>query len=245
MRKLGFICFWMIIVLAGTVSMGTIALADDEKKSQQEAKETDDEDTPQTDTEKSKKKELELKACGESEVNFSAKTDKKQHPRAEPQADKAIVYVIRPTSMGNKVQSKLALDGKWLGSNRGNNYFYFTADPGDHYFCSKAENRFSAFRREASCSANSGCAGRTTVTIPRRVSFPAWVSLRSCATPTKRPMIGMNSRFFSNTVRTGRPDSASPRTAPSGSSRMVPWKRLAGRSIVMPNGASKFCQGRI
>ena len=141
MRKLGFTCFWMIIVLAGTVSMGTIALADDEKKPQQEAKETDDEDTPQTDTEKSKKKELELKACGESEVNFSAKTDKKQHPRAEPQADKAIVYVIRPTSMGNKVQSKLALDGKWLGSNRGNNYFYFTADPGDHYFCSKAENR--------------------------------------------------------------------------------------------------------
>jgi hypothetical protein len=24
--------------------------------------------------------------------------------------------------------------------NRGNNYFFFTLDPGEHYFCSKAEN---------------------------------------------------------------------------------------------------------
>ena len=42
--------------------------------------------------------------------------------------------------MGNKVQTKLAVDGDWKGVNRGDNYFYFTLEPGEHYFCSVAEN---------------------------------------------------------------------------------------------------------
>lgn len=87
-------------------------------------------------------KALELKACGpkEKEVNYAADTDKSKHPVAEPAADKAIVYVLRPSLMGNKVQTKLAVDGQWSGVNRGNNYFFFTLDPGEHYFCSQAEN---------------------------------------------------------------------------------------------------------
>ena len=42
---------------------------------------------------------------------------------------------------GNKVQTKLAADGQFKGVNRGNNYFFFTLDPGDHTFCSQAENK--------------------------------------------------------------------------------------------------------
>ncbi|HKM89573.1 MAG TPA: DUF2846 domain-containing protein [Candidatus Acidoferrales bacterium] len=38
------------------------------------------------------------------------------------------------------VQTKLAVDGKWVGVNKANNYFYFTLEPGPHYFCSQAEN---------------------------------------------------------------------------------------------------------
>lgn len=30
------------------------------------------------------------------------------------------------------------MDGKWVGVNRGANYFYIEADPGPHYFCVKA-----------------------------------------------------------------------------------------------------------
>jgi Protein of unknown function (DUF2846) len=83
-----------------------------------------------------------LKACGpsEKEVYYVADTDKKNHPSAEPAADKAIIYVLRPSLMGNKVQTKLAVDGQWKGVTRGNNYFFFTLDPGEHYFCSQAEN---------------------------------------------------------------------------------------------------------
>ncbi len=87
-------------------------------------------------------KEMELKACGPkaTEVNFKAGTDKSQHPTPAQPADKALIYVIRPSMMGNKIQSKLAVDGDWKGTNRGDNYFYFTLDPGEHYFCSLAEN---------------------------------------------------------------------------------------------------------
>jgi hypothetical protein len=88
-------------------------------------------------------KEMELKACGpkEKEVNFKAGTDKSGHPTPDQPPDKALIYVLRPSMIGNKVQTKLAVDGDWKGVNRGNNYFYFTLDPGEHYFCSEAENR--------------------------------------------------------------------------------------------------------
>lgn len=87
-------------------------------------------------------KEMELKACGpqDKEVNYRADTDKHQHPTPAQPADKALIYVLRPSMIGNKVQSKLAVDGDWKGTNRGDNYFYFTLDPGPHYFCSLAEN---------------------------------------------------------------------------------------------------------
>ena len=92
------------------------------------------------DSDKDKDKEK-IKACGTKEVNYKADTDKKQHPTPEAPSDKALVYVLRPTMMGNKVQSKVAVDGEWKGTNRGNNYFFFTVEPGEHYFCSQSENQ--------------------------------------------------------------------------------------------------------
>jgi Protein of unknown function (DUF2846) len=82
-----------------------------------------------------------VKACGTKQVNYKASTDKKQHPTPEAPADKALIYVLRPTIMGNKIQSKLAVDGEWKGVNRGNNYFFFTLEPGERYFCSDSENQ--------------------------------------------------------------------------------------------------------
>jgi hypothetical protein len=110
-------------------------------ESPQKNKQAADEKGQQAETEKATSKELELRACGDKEINYKADTDKKQHPVPQPSAGKALVFVIRPTMMGNKIQTKLAMDGKWLGTNRGNNYYFFEADPGERCFCSKAENR--------------------------------------------------------------------------------------------------------
>jgi uncharacterized protein DUF2846 len=132
-----------LMLIAVFFCLSSLALAapagsfQEQEKKQKAEKE---EDEPKTESEKAKKKELEQKACGLKEVDYKARTDKKQHPAPDPPSDKAAVYVIRPTMMGNKVQSKLAVDGEWKGVNRGDNYFYFNLDPGEHYFCSKAEN---------------------------------------------------------------------------------------------------------
>ena len=96
---------------------------------------------PETEADQAKEGEIEAKACGPSEHKFSVRTDKNQHPTPEPPSDKALVYVIRPTMMGNKIQTKLGVDGQWVGANRGNNYFFLTLEPGEHNFCSQAENR--------------------------------------------------------------------------------------------------------
>ena len=87
------------------------------------------------------KKELRLKACGTEDVNFSADTDKKNHPTPDAPADKAMIYVLRPQMIGFKINSKLAVDGEWMGVNRGKTYFYFTVEPGERHFCSESENQ--------------------------------------------------------------------------------------------------------
>ncbi len=110
----------------------------------QEAEPSEDEmkeEEPATPADKLKKEEIEKKACPGVDLGFRAETDKKTHPTPEPPSDKALVYVVRPTMLGNKIQSKLAVDGQWVGVNRGHNYFFLTLDPGQHFFCSKAENR--------------------------------------------------------------------------------------------------------
>lgn len=52
-----------------------------------------------------------------------------------------MIYVLRPTIIGYKINSKLAVDGEWMGVNRGRTYFYFPVEAGEHFFCSEAENQ--------------------------------------------------------------------------------------------------------
>ena len=118
-----------IVVLFSFSLMGCLAAAAQDK-------DTQDKDEPLTDTEK----QIETKACPAENTALDAKTDKSSHPTPDAPPDQAMIYVVRPTMMGNKIQTKLAVDGHWVGVNRGNNYFYFTLPPGTHYFCSQAEN---------------------------------------------------------------------------------------------------------
>jgi hypothetical protein len=82
----------------------------------------------------------EANACGpgEKETSFSQKTDKKAHSMGDRAADKALIYVPRPTMLGYAIQTKLAVDGQWMGVNRGDSYFFFSVAPGEHYFFSRA-----------------------------------------------------------------------------------------------------------
>jgi hypothetical protein len=83
------------------------------------------------------------RACPSGDVGFRVSTDKSTHPTPEPLEGKALVYVLRPATLGFAIQTKLAVDGEWVGANRSRNYFFLNLDPGEHYFCSKSENRSS------------------------------------------------------------------------------------------------------
>ena len=79
--------------------------------------------------------------CGLA-VHHSTKTVKDKDPieLASLPAGKAMVYVVRPTHYGGAIQTKLSMDGNWMGVNLANSYFVFLADPGEHKFCSQSEN---------------------------------------------------------------------------------------------------------
>ncbi len=113
-----------------------LTLAASEFWAQQQKQKEDEDEKVSADS-----KALEAKACGPDGISYSTDTDKTKHPTPEPPAGKAMIFVVRPTMAGNKVQSRLGVDGKWIGVNRGDNYFFFALDPGQHYFCSQAENR--------------------------------------------------------------------------------------------------------
>ena len=74
-------------------------------------------------------------------MDYDAETRKNEHPTPDAPTDKALVYVMRTTIIGYKIHSKLAVDGKWAGTNRGKTYFFLTLDPGEHFFCSESENQ--------------------------------------------------------------------------------------------------------
>jgi hypothetical protein len=83
-------------------------------------------------------------ACGPASEKHRAFTDKKSHPTPPPPEGKAILYVVRPTMFGNQYQTKLGINGKWVGINRGNNYFWVILEPGTYHLCSQLENKATA-----------------------------------------------------------------------------------------------------
>lgn len=64
----------------------------------------------------------------------------KDNPRGEIQEGKALLYVVRPTSMGFAIKSFFMIDDEIVGINKGSSYFFVPVEPGKHVFWSKSEN---------------------------------------------------------------------------------------------------------
>lgn len=85
--------------------------------------------------------------CGANEVHFSVKTDKKQHPTAQPDPDKALVYVIGDSWSDHVAlhvgtpPTRFGVDGAWVGANGYRSYFFFPVDPGDHRLCTNIQSK--------------------------------------------------------------------------------------------------------
>lgn len=58
----------------------------------------------------------------------------------QPEQGKAVVYILRPSTLGFAIPMNIECDGKVVGTNLGKNFIYFMADPGEHTVISYAEN---------------------------------------------------------------------------------------------------------
>lgn len=88
--------------------------------------------------------------CGANSVQFEVKTEKKQHPMAQLETDKAVVYVFRDEEIDNvaftigSVTTRVGIDGNWVGANGTKSYFYATVEPGDHRLCTQRQSRMKS-----------------------------------------------------------------------------------------------------
>jgi hypothetical protein len=79
--------------------------------------------------------------CGPANVEFSVKTNKSQHPLPQPEAGKAMIYIleeVKTDDLGFRLGGiilRLGLNGSWIGATNSQSYLFFPVDPGDHHIC--------------------------------------------------------------------------------------------------------------
>ncbi|MBI9038735.1 MAG: DUF2846 domain-containing protein [Bacteroidales bacterium] len=78
-----------------------------------------------------------LFGCGAPKATMQLDTKAKQ---LKPSADKALVYVIRPSALGCAIGMKVSVNDTYIGTTGGKRYIYTFLDPGKYSITSKAEN---------------------------------------------------------------------------------------------------------
>jgi hypothetical protein len=76
--------------------------------------------------------------CGIPDVSFDVKTRGNQHPVAQPEPGKALIYFFQDDSLFGEIPrptSRYAIDGSWVGATHANSYFYLSIPPGEHHLC--------------------------------------------------------------------------------------------------------------
>jgi hypothetical protein len=76
--------------------------------------------------------------CGAEDERFDVKMHKGQHPTAQLEEGKALVYFMEDDSDYGplfKPTTRAGLDGVWMGATHGNSYFYFSVAPVEHHLC--------------------------------------------------------------------------------------------------------------
>jgi len=85
-------------------------------------------------------------ACGANDANFQVKRDYQGQDLPVVDAGKAVVYFVETQKIdgiGN-FTAKVALDGKWVGANQGDSYFFVTVEPGEHHLCASWQSSMAS-----------------------------------------------------------------------------------------------------
>ena len=80
-------------------------------------------------------------ACGPDNVQYKVKTDKQQTPLDPAPAGKALLVFVQSLDgdFGAQPTSRFAVDGVWVGADKGKSYFSAEVAPGKHAICASRQ----------------------------------------------------------------------------------------------------------
>jgi hypothetical protein len=96
--------------------------------------------------------------CGPDQAKFDVKRDTRSHPTSAPEPGKALVYVLGDSELDNTairiggLDTRVGVDGNWVGAYGSRSYMYFSVDPGGHRLCTSQQSSLKS-RRDGNASA--------------------------------------------------------------------------------------------
>jgi hypothetical protein len=104
-------------------------------------------------------------ACGAFTGSFDVYRDNSKHTIAQPEAGKALIYVIQDmgpaTCPGACITTRVGFDGAWVGANQHNSYFSFFVDPGEHHLCVNRQSSLALYAHMIGLAHFTAEAGKT------------------------------------------------------------------------------------
>lgn len=97
-------------------------------------------------------------SCGPDQAKFKVKRDTDSHPTGTPEPGKALVYVFGDSELDNvairigALNTRVGVDGEWVGAYGSKSYMYFSVAPGAHRLCTSQQSSLKS-RRESTASA--------------------------------------------------------------------------------------------
>lgn len=104
-----------------------------------------------------------LSACGPATAHFDTQTA--APPAIAPDGNKSQIYVIEvfdrlPNQLARPTL-RIGMDGSWVGADKGNSYFTFAVDPGDHHLCANWQSVFRSYSKKAALAGFTAEAGQS------------------------------------------------------------------------------------
>jgi len=96
--------------------------------------------------------------CGPDQTKFEVKRDSHSHPTGASEAGKVLVYVFGDSELDNTairigaLNTRVGVDGEWVGAYGSKSYMYFSVAPGEHRLCTSQQSSIKS-RRDSTASA--------------------------------------------------------------------------------------------
>ena len=86
--------------------------------------------------------------CGPDQTKFEVERLAHSHPTGAPEPGKTLVYVFGDSELDNpafrvgSLNTRVGVDGEWVGAYGSRSYMYFSVTPGEHRLCTSQQSSF-------------------------------------------------------------------------------------------------------